>query len=179
MKIERHIPLLEEILSPWKGRIGRDYEGYKNHVYRMLQFCFYLHNAGEEERKKLIIAGAFHDLGIWSDNTIDYLPPSVALARDYLREQGLEPWSQEIELMIDQHHKFNPYSDGHYPLVEIFRRADLVDFSLGMVKAGVRGSYIRQMKDAFPNAGFHKRLLQLAWQQLKKDPLNPAPMMKW
>jgi hypothetical protein len=179
MKIERDIPLLEEILSPWKGRMGGDYEGYKNHCYRMLHFCFYLHDAAEEERQKLIIAAAFHDLGIWSDNTIDYLPPSVALAQAYLREKGLEPWSREIELLIDQHHKLNPYRGGNYPLVEIFRRADLVDFSLGMARSGVPGVYVRQVKAAFPNAGFHKRLLQLAWQQLKKNPLNPAPMMKW
>ena len=40
--IEQEIPLLEEILGQWKERIGSDYQGYRNHVYRMLHFCFYL-----------------------------------------------------------------------------------------------------------------------------------------
>ena len=64
-------------------------------------------------------------------------------------------------------------------MVEIFRQGDLVDFSLGMVKCGGPNDYVRQMKATFPNAGFHKRLLQLTWAQLKNHPLNPAPMFKW
>jgi hypothetical protein len=56
MKIERGIPLLEELLAPWRERIGRDYAGYRNHVYRMLHFCFVLHPPTDEQRHKLIIA---------------------------------------------------------------------------------------------------------------------------
>lgn len=179
MNIEQNIPLLEEILNQWKDKMGNDYEGYKNHVYRMLHFCFYLHDTTKEERKKLIIAAAFHDLGIWSDNTVDYLPPSIVLAKKYLRENSLAHWEEEIELIIDMHHKFTQYKNDNYPLVEIFRRADLVDFSLGAVRWGVPKTYIQQVKDAFPNAGFHKRLMQLSWRQFKQHPLNPAPMMKW
>jgi len=179
MHIEQHIPLLDAILEQWKDPLGADFEGYKNHLYRMLNFCFYMRNTTEEERKKLIISAAFHDLGIWSDKTLDYLPPSVKLAREYLLDNGLEAWSAEIELIIDLHHKLMPYKDSQYPLVELFRRADLVDFSLGAIKNGVPKNYIQQVKTCFPNAGFHKRLKQLSWQQLKAHPLNPLPMMKW
>jgi len=41
-----------------------------------LHFCFYLGKPTEEEQKKLIIAAAFHDIGIWSAGTVDYLPPT-------------------------------------------------------------------------------------------------------
>ena len=41
--IEERIPLLEEILERWKNELGNDYTGYKNHVYRMIHFCFALH----------------------------------------------------------------------------------------------------------------------------------------
>ncbi|TDR32771.1 HD domain-containing protein [Hydromonas duriensis] len=174
-----HIPLLEDILDLWKERIGNDFEGYKNHVYRMLNFCFYLHPATEEEQKKMLIAAAFHDIGIWSDGTVDYLPPSLIQARLYLEKNGLSHWVEEICLIIDEHHKFTAVKNETFPLVEIFRRADLVDFSLGMVKHGVPKSFIKQVKAALPNAGFHKRLMQLTWQQIKKEPFNPAPMMKW
>ncbi len=40
--IDDHLPLLEEILAPWKHDIGADYPGYRNHVYRMVHFCFAL-----------------------------------------------------------------------------------------------------------------------------------------
>ena len=145
----------------------------------MLNFCFYLTIPSKEERKKLIIAAAFHDIGIWSDNTVDYLPPSLKQAREYLKANGLEDWTEEIELIINEHHKVRPFKDERYPLVEWFRRADLVDFSLGLIKNGVSKSFIDEVKEALPNAGFHKRLMQLIWKQIKKEPLNPAPMMKW
>lgn len=179
MKVESSIPLLEQILSPWHDKIGQDYLGYKNHVYRMLHCCFWLHEPSDEERQKLIIAAAFHDLGIWSAQTLDYLPPSIVLAENYLQEQGLSHWSEELELIIGMHHKLTPYRDRRFPLVEVFRQADLVDFSLGAIKSGVPKQFIQELKTVFPNAGFHKRLLQLAWQRLKQHPLNPAPMMKW
>ena len=177
--IEERIPLLEEILGTWKNELGSDYEGYKNHVYRMIHFCFALHTCTDEERKKIIIAGCFHDLGIWTNSTIDYLPPSIALAKKYVQQNNLEQWAHEIELMIDQHHKIRKYHGERYPLVEVFRRGDLVDFSLGLVKWGLPESYIKSVKDQFPNAGFHKRLVQLAKRWFAKHPLTPPPFIKW
>lgn len=177
--IEQSIPLLEEILIPWQKVIGNDYLGYKNHVYRMIHFCFALHNCTDQERQKIIIAACFHDLGIWENDTVDYLPPSIDLAKDYLKKHQLEQWIPEIELMIDQHHKFRKYADDRYPLVEVFRKGDLVDFSLGLVNWGLSKAYIQRVKAQFPNAGFHQGLAQLAGKWFSKHPLSPPPFLKW
>jgi len=179
MAIEKPIALLEDILAPWRERIGADFEGYKNHVSRVLNFCFELRPCSEEERRKLIIAGAFHDIGIWSDGTVDYLPPSIDQAKLYLTEHDLADWIPEVEIIIDLHHKVLPYPGVISPLVEIFRKADLADFSLGMVKGGVPGATVRAAKAAYPNAGFHRRLVQLAGGWFAKHPLSPPPFMKW
>jgi hypothetical protein len=179
MAIEKHIPLVEEILDQWKDDIRHDYTGYKNHVYRMINFCFALHDGNDEARKKMIIARCFHDLGIWASNTFDYLSPSVALAKAYLRENNLETWIPEIELMINMHHKLRKYQDERYPLVEVFRQGDLVDFSLGFVKCGLPKAYIKNVQRRFPNAGFHKRLVQLELGWFPRHPLNPLPVLKW
>jgi hypothetical protein len=179
MRIEDPIPLLEEILAPWRARVGSDFAGYRNHVYRVLHFCFALRDCSEEERRKLLIAGAFHDLGIWSEGTVDYLQPSIALAMTYLRQSGLSQWSQEITLIIDLHHKLRPATDAAFPLVELFRRADLADVSLGLIQGGVPVATIRAVKAAFPNAGFHKRLMQLAGGWFARHPVTPPPFMKW
>jgi hypothetical protein len=179
MKIEETLPLLESILDPWRDRIGVDFAGYKNHVYRVLNFCFTLRDCSDEERHKLVIAGAFHDLGIWSDKTVDYLPPSVALAVDYLAANGLSAWDEEIALIIDQHHKLRPYRDARFPLIEVFRKADLADFSLGLVRGDVPGATVSAVKATFPNAGFHKRLTQLAGGWFAKHPISPPPFLKW
>jgi len=179
MNIEENIPLLENILSVWKNEIGADYIGYKNHVYRMIHCCFALHDCNEEEREKIIIAGCFHDLGLWTENTVDYLPPSALLAREYLKNKNLEHWSTEIELMIDMHHKIRAYKKDDYPLVDVFRKGDLADFSLGMIKGGISKETMEKIKMLFPNAGFHKMLLKVQGKWLLKHPFNPFPIMKW
>ena len=179
MAIEASIPLLEEILGAWEQQIGKDYAAYRNHVYRMVHYCFALRDCSEEERNKIVVAGCFHDIGIWSDGTIDYLPPSVVRAREYLQEKGLSAWDEEIALMIDQHHKLRTWRDARYPLVEVFRKADLVDVSLGLVKFGLPAKLVSEVKAQFPNQGFHKRLGQLAGGWFAGHPLSPPPFLKW
>lgn len=179
MGIEYEIALVEEILGGSRGAMGRDFEAYRNHVYRMINFCLALRACSEDERERVVIAGCFHDIGIWTGPSWDYLPPSVEAARAYLAKAGRVQWSNEVAAMIDSHHKLRRVSDGPYPLVETFRRGDLVDFSLGLVKWGLPGSFVKDVKAAFPNAGFHKRLVQLEAGWLTKHPLRPVPVLKW
>ena len=180
MKIFSHIPLLEEILGQYKQIIADDYIPYKNHVCRVVNFCFQLkQDVDDEQKEKVIIAGCFHDLGIWTDDTLDYLPPSVSAANAYLQRRNLSKWAVEIELMINLHHKLSKYKDDANPLVEVFRRADLVDLSLGLVKFGLYPDTVENIKDMFPNAGFHKRLTQLAAREFYRHPFRPLPFLKW
>ena len=181
--IDEHLPLLEEILAPWKDDIGSDYPGYRNHIYRMVHFCFALGECGpgwsDDSRRKVIIAGCFHDLGIWSDRTFDYLPPSIVRAHTYLKQNALEHWGPEIELLIDNHHRLRAYKDTRYPLVELFRKADLVDVSLGLVTFGLSRRYIGRVKALFPNAGFHWRLVRLVGGWAPRHPGSPLPFLRW
>jgi hypothetical protein len=94
-------------------------------------------------------------------------------------QNKLEQWIPEIGLMIDTHHKLGKYQDFRQPLVEVFRKGDLVDFSLGFIKCGLPGTYIKSVKAQFPNAGFHKRLVKLAGGWFCSHPLNPLPVLKW
>ena len=61
----------------WKEVIGPEYNGYRNHVYRVIHFCLALKACNQAEREKIIIAGVFHDIGIWIKDTVDYIPPSL------------------------------------------------------------------------------------------------------
>lgn len=179
MQIEQEIPLLEDLLSEWEDVIGAEYGGYRNHVYRMVHFCLSLKECNTEEREKIIIAGAFHDIGIWIENTADYIEPSLPPAMAYLESNNLHAWRDEIALMITEHHKLRKYVSGPSDLVELFRRGDLVDFSLGLFKFGLSKTTIKEVKNNFPNMSFHKNLGKLAARWFVKHPLNPAPMMKW
>ena len=156
------------------------FNGIAIHVYRVVNFCLHLkQDIDNEQEEKIIIAACFHDLGIWTNNTFDYLQPSVVLAKEYLKRRNFEKWSVEIELMIDNHHKIRKYEDNNHPLVDVFRKADLVDVSLGIVKFGLPTDYIANVKSKFPNSGFHKRMTQLTVREFFRNPLKPLPVMKW
>lgn len=177
--IEPNIDRLEELLRPWRPVVGSAFKGYRNHVYRMVHFCVrLLESPTHEERQKILIAGAFHDIGLWVDDTVDYIDPSVPPALEYLDRNGLSAWSEEIETMIREHHKITPYR-GRYPLVEVFRRGDLADVSLGWIRFGLPSEYVTSVKRTFPNAGFHAFLARRWLQWIVQNPLHPAPMMKW
>lgn len=170
---------IDSILEPWREVIGRDYEGYRNHVVRMATFSLMLQPCSPQDQRKIEIAACFHDIGIWTDNTLDYLSPSVRPALRYLDEHGLSDWGLEIADMILEHHKIRGVKNGVSPLVELFRKGDLVDFSKGMVKFGLARKAVDDVMLKYPNAGFHRMLIKQTGKWFARHPLNPLPMVKW
>jgi hypothetical protein len=172
-------PLLDEMLARYAVPLGGDHLAYRNHCQRMANFALALSGDTPEHRRKISIAAAFHDLGIWTHHTFDYLAPSEQLAENYLTEVDAADWTREIRAMIHEHHKIRRYREEPAALIEAFRKADLVDVSLRLIRFGLPRSFLREVSAAYPNAGFHKRLVQLAWQRLRTHPLSPMPMMRW
>jgi hypothetical protein len=74
------------VLETHAAALGGDFKAYRNHAYRVVNLCVALSSGHQVE--KIAIAAAFHDLGIWTDGTFDYLQPSVKLASDYLTHSG-------------------------------------------------------------------------------------------
>ena len=179
MAIIREHLLIEQILEEWKSHIGPAYEGYRGHVYRVLNYCRALRDCSDDETQKLAIAAAFHDLGLWSDHTVDYLPPSEDRARKWLVANGFASWQDEIGLIIRLHHRIRPVRQSQQALVELFRRADLIDFSLGLIRFGVPARFISRMKSEIPNQGFHWFLVRTATSWILRHPLRPLPFLKW
>lgn len=169
---------IETVLCPYADRIGKDYEGYKNHCVRVLNFLNRLRPISADEREKLIVAVAFHDIGLWTHNTVDYLPPSILEMQNYLIRLGKPEWGEELSMIIDMHHKLTP-DQGRYELVEFFRKADLLDFSLGFVRFGISKAYVARVKQQFPNKGFHRMLLVRTLKWLPLHPLRPMPIIKF
>ena len=178
MKIIEQSPALDTILESWRPSLVADFTAYSNHCHRVLNFCTAFCGESEEAIEKVSIATAFHDLGIWANNTFDYLGPSRQLARVHLAEIHREGWGEEIEAMIEQHHKVSKFSGHPGWLVEPFRKADWIDVSKGMLRFGLTPAFVNEVMARFPNSGFHRRLMALTWQRLKTHPLSPLPMMK-
>lgn len=177
MRVRTDIALLDEILAPARAAIGAAYPGYRNHCYRVFNFCdAYAGGAGEPD--KIAIAAAFHDLGIWTDGTFDYLAPSRRLARRHLAAAGRDGWSDEVEAMIDNHHKIGAWRGQPDWLVEPFRKADWADVSLGLLRWELPRPFMAEVFAALPNAGFHRTLLGLTLRRMRRHPFSPLPMMK-
>ncbi len=173
--VQQH-PVIEALFASYSDVLGRDMEKYKNHVYRIFNYSLYLSNNAEEE--KYAIAAFFHDIGIWTNHTFDYLQPSIALAKEYLIQSGKENWSEEIILMTDQHHKISSYKGNFESTTEIFRKADWADVSLGLIHFEIQATFIQQAKTQFPYKGFHFFLVKLFFKNLLRHALKPLPMFK-
>lgn len=175
MRLRQTVPLLESLLEQHRAVLGADHTAYRNHCCRVFHFATALGVAPADE-ELLAIALAFHDLGIWTHGTLDYLGPSEQLARDWLATQGRSQDADRVAAMIANHHKVSAYPGD--ALVEAMRRADLVDVSLGLVRFSIPRDEVRAVQRLFPDAGFHWRLVQLTGRQLLRDPRHPLPMFR-
>lgn len=172
------IATLDAVLRAHAAELGDDFTAYRNHTYRVANLCVALSSGDSGQLEKIAIAAAFHDLGIWTDRTFDYLGPSTGLACAHLAHAGKAGWAPEITGMIQQHHKVSRYRGEANGLVEPFRRADWVDVSRGFLAFGLPRDLLRKVFHTWPDAGFHKRLLQLSLGRLCTHPWSPLPMLK-
>ena len=173
------LPTVEEVLGKHASQLGHDLNAYRNHVYRVVNLFLAIVGDRRVELEKIAVAAVFHDLGIWTNKTFDYIAPSVAIAREYLISRGMADWIPEIEAMIVDHHKVTTSRAHPQVLVESFRRADWIDVSRGLRRFGLPRTFIAAVAATWPNAGFHRRLVQLTMDRFWKHPLTPLPMVKW
>ncbi|MCV7408382.1 HD family phosphohydrolase [Mycobacterium florentinum] len=161
-EILRSLPLADEILESHRWHARGDntgYDAYKAHVYRIVNFARALTPSAPDLDDKLAIAAAFHDLAAF--DTLDYLVPSIEAQDAWLQETGRESWSDELALVIAEHHRLSRYRSArpHAALVETFRRADLVDVSQGLIRFGIPSSYVKEVRTAFDAGVFFKRVV--------------------
>ena len=170
---------LDAILDAHSAALGPDATPYRNHAYRVANLCLIQSPSSAEGLEKIAIAAAFHDLGIWTDHTFDYLAPSVKLASAWLAASDKAIWTSEVAEMILNHHKVTRYGGRADWLVESFRRADWVDVTRGVVTFGLPRSLVAELYAKWPDAGFHKRLVQLELSHIRKHPFNPLPVFRF
>ena len=188
------LPTVEQVLGNHASELGLDFIAYRNHVYRVVNLCVAILGDSRGELEKIAVAAVFHDLGIWTNHTFDYIAPSVALAREHLAARGMADWIPEIEAMIVNHHKVTPSRAHPHPstfargalsgvegqsLVESFRRADWIDVTRGLRRFGLPRTFVASVAATWPSAGFHRRLVELTIDRWWQHPFNPLPMVKW
>ncbi|WP_258957099.1 hypothetical protein [Vibrio coralliirubri] len=71
IKLER--PRVKLLLERYKERIGEDYLGYRNHVYRTITYAKHFLDYDEQFEKLVETAFVYHDIGLWTDHELAYL----------------------------------------------------------------------------------------------------------
>lgn len=169
-------PYIEEILNNYRSTLGKYHTAYYNHVLRVYNFTLLLQNFSDEEKDAIAIAAAFHDLGIWTNNTIDYLQPSNALAQQFLIDKGLGSHATLVADIINNHHKLSAFKGNK--LVEAFRRADMADLTMGFINFGINRNEIKELYQQYPANDFHKFIASKVLSNMVMHPLRPLPMVK-
>ncbi len=174
--VDRH-PLIEEILASHGDCARGDdagFRGYHGHVYRVLNLARALAPDDDDRDDKLAVAAAFHDLAAFDG--LDYLAPSIRLQDAWLAQTGREAWSEELAVVVAEHHRFTPYRGVHARLAEPFRRADLADLSQGLIRSGVSRDYLKAVRKTFDVGTFFTRTVPRATlRNLVHHPLDPLP----
>ena len=173
-------PLIEATLDPHRVVLGPLYEGIRNHAFRMLNFARLLAPDTEGDRdQRLAVVAAFHDLPVVLDGDLNYLTRAADLAEGHLHACGHPEWSEQVRLMICNHHKIRPYQGPHAAMVEAVRRADWVDASGGVLTAGLPRAFRRQVDAAFPLRPLYRPALTLVGRYAVRHPCRPLPMLRW
>ncbi|NII27627.1 phosphohydrolase [Pseudoflavitalea sp. X16] len=169
--------VIETLLLSFQPVMGKDFAKYRNHVYRVFLNCGLI-DPDHQHQEKYAVVAVFHDIGIWTDHTIDYLDPSIAQLNQYLTATGRQEWMEECSEMIQWHHKTSRYNGPYAQTVETFRKADWIDVSLGLITYGVDKQTISANRRMLPNRSFHWFLVRKIVRNLFRHPLNPLPMFR-
>jgi hypothetical protein len=179
-ELVREHPLVEQILDAHRDRARGDdagWNGYRGHVYRVLNLARALAPEAADRDDKLAIAAAFHDLEAFG--SLDYLAPSIRAQDAWLRDTGRAAWADELAVVVAEHHRVTPYRGAHAALAEAFRRADFADVSQGLVHPGIPRAYLRAVRAAFDVGPFFTRLVPMAvGRRIVRHPLDPLPHMR-
>ncbi len=172
---------LDALLAPYVAVLGPQAPAYRNHCQRVYALaCLFAERAGAPPDKvmlqSLTIASAFHDLGIWTAGSMEYLEPSRQLAEACLARLGWQAHQPLVAAMIAQHHRLSPCPEGGW--VEFFRQADWADLTLGLRAPGLDPGQIASVRQLFPNAGFHAWLAKALLAYALRHPLAPLPMLR-
>lgn len=175
-----NMPLIDEMLEPYRQGLGAFYWGYRAHCYRVLNWARFLSEPVPFREEKLALMAVPHDLPFLLDGDLNYLGSACDMASKQLAERGRAGWAEEVHLMISNHHKVRTYTGPYAPLVEACRKADWIDVSFTKMHFGIPRPIVREIRARFPFNEAYKTLGLPAIGRYARSHLGrPLPMMRW
>lgn len=160
LKIYTHNDVVEKHLNKYQHVIAEDFEGYRNHIYRVMTYSMHFLHYNETYLDVIGTALVYHDIGLWTDKTLAYLEPGAKLARERCFTYSEEELTLQDNIIFN-HHKIWPFVGQNGNIVEAVRKADWIDASNGIFNKGFSRKHIQLVKDALPAAGFYKTLMDI------------------
>lgn len=167
-----HADHVEALLETYRDQIGKDFAGYRGHVYRVLTYAMHFLDGNPRHRRLVETALVFHDIALWTDREMAYLEPSGVLAQ---KENAQNQWGLDNQLLYDAifyHHKLTAYSGPGAEVINAVRKADWIDASNGLVTKGMPRKHIRAVKSALPAQGFYATLRRLGPELTNWNPFK-------
>eukprot|EP01130_Rhizamoeba_saxonica_P007107 TRINITY_DN2854_c0_g1_i2.p1 TRINITY_DN2854_c0_g1~~TRINITY_DN2854_c0_g1_i2.p1 ORF type:complete len:213 (-),score=27.11 TRINITY_DN2854_c0_g1_i2:80-718(-) len=149
---------IENLLGKYKQLIGDDFDGYRGHLYRVLSYANYFLKGDETNRDVIEAALVYHDIGLWTDNTLSYLDPSYLRAEQDLASKFNQEQMQLIHDIIIYHHKITEFTGPNQQYVEAVRKADWIDATKGVVLKGISRANVEKVRQNIPDSGFYDTL---------------------
>jgi hypothetical protein len=160
IKIVSHSDAVEHHLSQYRETIGSDYNGYRNHIYRVLTYSMHFLHRDETNMDVIASALVYHDIGLWTSGTLAYLEPGSELAKSKCAQTYTAEQLVLQDNIINNHHKIWPFHGENERIVEAVRKADWIDASNGILNKGMPRSHIAAVKQALPAEGFYNTLME-------------------
>jgi hypothetical protein len=179
MEILEYDPTIDGVLESWMQRLGTDFAGYRNHVYRVFNYARVLTKDAGRDSEIIAVASAFHDLGVWTHSTLDYLEPIRApchRARVRRRAPNVGAYDRADDRHAPQAAAVS--RRGGTARRGIPARGPLRPRVRGAVRAGVDRGYARELNARFPDEGFRGGIARLLLGWMVTHPRRPLPMMR-
>jgi hypothetical protein len=174
------LPMLDELLAPHRAGLGIGYWGYRAHCYRMVNWARFFTEPEPYREDKLAIMTVLHDLPFFLTNDLDYLGKACDLTTAHLTEIGREEWTEELHLMINNHHKVRSYTGPFAPMVEAARRADWIDVSFTKLRYGLPRPVVVEVRATFPmNEAYKGVALPNIGKYMAAHKRRPLPNVRW
>lgn len=179
-EVVTEVPLLDELLEPFRKGLGAGFIGYRAHCYRMVNWARFTSKDEPYRNDKLAIMTVYHDLPFFTSGDLDYIEKACDWTDAYLDDTGRPEWKEEMRLMISNHHKVRAYTGPYANLVDACRKADWIDVSFTKLTYGIPKALIREVRATFPMNEAYKTIAmpgiaRYAGRNLKR----PLPMMRW
>jgi hypothetical protein len=189
---DKHFMMDGELQSVHSQIPDDDFQRYRNHCLRVLTFARYLmpsyvYDAYPSVMNIVAMAVAYHDVGVWTNEDLDYLESSVKQMEFHTRKEGLfeEEHIDIARQIIMEHHKITLYNNETHAksnavdaMVNAVRMVDWADSSMGMIRYDVPAPLLEAAYAKLDAKGYHHMLFNLGDRLSPHSFLDRLRMLK-